>query len=86
MFTGDVEGALDTLEELIDAGRGGAIPSRGMNQSELRWWLEFDGVLAEPLKSSPRYSQILDKRQAHVNRQRQAILAIINNEAEGAVP
>jgi hypothetical protein len=82
LFTGDVEGALDTLNELIDDGRGGMIPSRSVNLSELRWWLEFDGILAEPLKSSPRYTEILEKRKAHVDRQRQAILAITNNEAE----
>jgi len=86
LLSGDAEGALDTLEELIDDGRGGVIPSRIMNLSELRWWLEFDGVLAEPLKSNPRYSEILDKRQAHVERQRRAILAIVDKEAETTLP
>jgi len=79
LYSGDVEGALDTLEVLIDEGRGGIIPSWSTNLSELRWWLEFDGILAEPLKASPRYTEILEKRHAHVARQRQAILAIINN-------
>ena len=86
LFSGDVEGALDTLEELIDDGRGGLIPSWSTNLSELRWWLEFDGILAEPLKNNPRYSEILDKRQAHIDRERQAILAIINNESEATLP
>jgi len=86
LFAGDVDGALDTLDELIDDGRGGVIPSRITNLSELRWWLEFDGVLAKPLKSSPRHSEILTKRQAHVERQRRAILAIINKEAEATAP
>ncbi len=86
LFSGDVEGALDTLDALIDDGRGGIIPSWSTNLSELRWWLEFDGILAEPLKNSPRYSEILEKRRAHVDRQRQAILAIINQGAEGTVP
>lgn len=86
LFAGDVDGALDTLDTLIDNGRGGVIPSWSANLSELRWWLEFDGILAEPLKSSPRYSEILERRQAHVARERQAILAIINKEAEATVP
>lgn len=85
LFSGDVEGALDTLETLIDDGRGGTVPSWSLNLSELRWWLEFDGVLSEPLKNNPRYTEILDKRQAHVAQDRQAILAIINKEAEAAV-
>jgi hypothetical protein len=85
LFSGDVEGALDTLEKLIDDGRGGLIPSWSTNLSELRWWLEFDGILAEPLKNNPRYSEILDKRQAHIDRERQAILAIINNESEATL-
>ena len=86
LFSGDVEGALDILEELIDDGRGGIIPSWSTNLSELRWWLEFDGVLAEPLRSSPRYAEIRDKRQAHVARDRQAILAIIDKETEATAP
>ena len=86
LFSGDVAGALDTLETLINDGRGGVVPSWSTGLSELRWWLEFDGILAEPLKSSPRYSDILDKRQAHVDRQRRAVLAIINKEAEATVP
>ena len=86
LFAGDVDGALDTLESIIDDGRGGSIPSWSTSLSELRWWLEFDGVLAEPLKSSPRYAEILDKRQAHVERQREAILAVTNQGAEGAAP
>ncbi len=86
LFAGDVEGALDTLESMIDDGRGGVIPSWSTSLSELRWWLEFDGVLAEPLKSSPRYAEILDKRQAHMARQREAILAIISQEKEATAP
>lgn len=74
LFAGDVDGALDTLNEVIDDGRGGAIPSRATNLSELRWWLEFNGVLAEPLKDNPRYAEILEKRRAHVAQERQAIL------------
>ena len=75
-ITGDVAGALDTLEELIDDGRGGVVPSWSADLSELRWWLEFDGVTAEPLKVSPRYAEILEKRRAHVAQERQAILAM----------
>ncbi|MBT8066001.1 MAG: hypothetical protein KJO09_02075, partial [Gammaproteobacteria bacterium] len=86
LFSGDVEGALDTLEELIDDGRGGVIPSWSTNLSELRWWLEFNGVLAEPLKDSPRYAEILAKRQAHVDRQRRAVLAVISEKAEASEP
>jgi len=86
LFSGDVDGALDTLEELIDDGRGGIIPSWSANLSELRWWLEFDGILAEPLKGSPRYTEILEKRQDHLDQQRKAILAVINNEVEAAAP
>jgi tetratricopeptide (TPR) repeat protein len=86
LFSGDVEGALDTLEELIDDGRGGMVPSWSTNLSELRWWLEFDGIVAEPLKGSPRYTEILEKRQAHVDRQRQAILAIIDQGDEAGAP
>jgi TolB-like protein/tetratricopeptide (TPR) repeat protein len=86
LFSGDVEGALDTLDALIEDGRGGIVPSWSTNLSELRWWLEFDGVLAEPLKKSPRYSEILEKRRAHVARDREAILAIINKEAEATAP
>ncbi len=81
LFSGDVAGALDTLEELIDDGRGGIIPSWSTGLSELRWWLEFDGVLAEPLKVSPRYSDIFERRRLHVARERQAILAIIDQGA-----
>jgi TolB-like protein/Flp pilus assembly protein TadD len=86
LFAGDVEGALETLESMIDDGRGGIIPSWSANLSELRWWLEFDGVLAEPLKSSPRYAEILGRRQAHIARQREAILAISNNGARAVAP
>ena len=86
LFSGDVEGALDTLEMLIDDGRGGIIPSWSENLSELRWWLEFDGILAKPLKNNPRYSEILDKRQLHIDRERQAILATIDNESETTLP
>jgi TolB-like protein/Tfp pilus assembly protein PilF len=86
LFSGDIEGALDALEALIDDGRGGMVPSWSTNLSELRWWLEFDGVLAGPLKNSPRYSEILEKRQAHVDQQREAILAISNKEAEATLP
>ena len=86
LLSGNVAGALDTLEALIEDGRGGHIPSWSGNLSELRWWLEFDGVLAEPLKGSPRYAEILDRRQAHVNRQRSAILAIINKKADTPAP
>jgi TolB-like protein/Flp pilus assembly protein TadD len=43
LYSGDVAGALDTLEELVDDGRGGIIPSWSSNPSELRWWLGFDG-------------------------------------------
>jgi hypothetical protein len=86
LYSGDVAGALDTLEELIDEGRGGHIPSWSSNPSELRWWLEFDGVLAEPLKSSPRYAEILEKRQVHIAREREAILASINKQAEAVGP
>ena len=86
LFSGDVEGALDTLEALIDDGRGGVIPSWSTGLSELRWWLEFEGILAEPLKGSPRYAEILEKRQDHLDRQRKAILAIIGNEAEATLP
>jgi TolB-like protein/Flp pilus assembly protein TadD len=82
LFSGDIAAALDTLEEIIDDGRGGIIPSWSTSLSELRWWLEFDGVMAEPLKSSPRYAEILEKRRLHVARERQAILALIKNEAE----
>ena len=80
LYSGDVAGALDTLEELIDDGRSGFIPSWSSNPSELRWWLEFEGVLAEQLKSSPRYAEILEMRRLHVAQERQAILAVINNE------
>jgi hypothetical protein len=86
LFSGDVEGALDTLEALVDDGRGGIIPSWSTNLSELRWWLEFDGILAEPLKISPRYSAISEKREAHVARDRQAILAIVNKDSEATAP
>jgi tetratricopeptide (TPR) repeat protein len=86
LFSGDVEGALDTLEALIDDGRGGVVPSWSTNLSELRWWLEFDGILAEPLKNSPRYSEILHKREAHVAQDGQAILAIINKDSAATVP
>jgi TolB-like protein/Flp pilus assembly protein TadD len=86
LYSGDVAGALDTLDELVDDGRGGQIPSWSSNPSELRWWLEFDGVLAEPLKSSPRYAEILAKRRAHIAQQRDAILAVINKEAEATAP
>ncbi len=84
LLSGDVEGALDTLEMMIDDGRGGVIPSWSSNLSELRWWLEFDGVLAEPLRASPRYTEILEKRRAHVERQRAAILAVLNEGSEAA--
>ena len=86
LFSGDVEGALDTMELLIDEGRGGIIPSWSSSLSELRWWLEFEGILAEPLKNNPRYFEILDKRQSHIDRERQAIFAIINNESETTLP
>ncbi|NIL93618.1 MAG: hypothetical protein GTO71_04095 [Woeseiaceae bacterium] len=86
LYSEDVAGALDTLEELVDDGRGGHIPSWSTNPTELRWWLEFDGVLAEPLKSSPRYAEILEKRRVHVTQERQAILAVINKEAEATRP
>ena len=86
LFAGDVEGALDTLESMIDDGRGGVIPSWNVSLSELRWWLEFDGILAEPLKSSPRYAEILEKREAHLAVQREAILAIVSQQMEATTP
>ncbi len=86
LFSGDIDGALDTLELLIDEGRGGIIPSWSSNLSELRWWLEFEGILAEPLNNSPRYSEIIEKRRAHVAQERRAILAVVNEEAEATLP
>ena len=86
LFAGDVDGALDTLESMVDDGRGGVVPSWSAGLSELRWWLEFDGVLAEPLKASPRYSEILEKRRAHVAQERQAILAVLNEGPEATLP
>ena len=86
LFSGEVGGALDTLEEMIEDGRGGYVPTWLTNPSELRWWLEFDGVLADPLKSSPRYADILEKRRLHVAEEREAILAIISKENGPAAP
>ena len=78
LYSGDVDGALDTLEHLVDTGRGGIQPAWNIKPSEFRWWLEFQGILAAPLAEEPRYAAILEKREAHVAREREAIVELID--------
>jgi hypothetical protein len=78
LYSGDVAGALDTLEHLVDTGRGGFQPAWNIKPSEFRWWLEFQGILAAPLAEEPRYAAILEKREAHVAREREAIVELID--------
>jgi TolB-like protein/cytochrome c-type biogenesis protein CcmH/NrfG len=77
LYSGDVDGALDTLEHLVDTGRGGIQPAWNIKPSEFRWWLEFQGILAAPLADEPRYTAILEKRKAHIAREREAIVELI---------
>jgi TolB-like protein/Tfp pilus assembly protein PilF len=77
LYSGDVDGALDTLEHLVDTGRGGIQPAWNIKPSEFRWWLEFQGILAAPLADEPRYAAILEKRKAHIAREREAIVELI---------
>jgi hypothetical protein len=83
LYSGDVDAALATLESLLDTGRGGFQPYWNTRPSEFRWWLEFQGTLAAPLIDHPRYAAILEKRESHVAREREAILALIDGDAAG---
>jgi len=78
LYSGDVDGALDTLESLVDTGRGGFQPAWNTKPSEFRWWLEFQGILAAPLAEEPRYAAILGNREAHIAREREAIVELID--------
>ena len=81
LYSGDVAGALDTLEHLAESGRGGFQPAWNTKPSEFRWWLEFQGILAAPLADEPRYAAILEKREAHVAKEREAIVELIDAAA-----
>ena len=61
----------------MDTGRGGIQPAWNIKPSEFRWWLEFQGILAAPLADEPRYAAILEKRKAHIAREREAIVELI---------
>jgi TolB-like protein/DNA-binding winged helix-turn-helix (wHTH) protein/Flp pilus assembly protein TadD len=77
LMSDDVEGALDTLEAILEAPRAGYLPVALANPSEYRWWLEFEGELAAPLADNPRYHSIIEKRQQHIAGERAAILAVL---------
>jgi TolB-like protein/tetratricopeptide (TPR) repeat protein len=84
LYSGDVDGALDTLESMVDTGRGGFQPYWNAKSSEFRWWLEFQGILAAPLSDDPRYAAILEKRESHIAGEREAILALSHGDAGAA--
>lgn len=77
LFEGDVEGALDTLEAILETSRSGFLRNGMGNLSEYRWWLEFEGELAAPLAENPRYHAILARRAEHIAQEREEILELL---------
>lgn len=77
LMEGDVEGALDTLEAILESPRSGFLRNAMANLSEYRWWLEFEGELAAPLAGDPRYQSILAKRAEHIAQERVEILELL---------
>ena len=76
----DVNGALDTLEAILESPRSGFLRNAMSNPSEYRWWLEFEGELAAPLADDPRYHAILAKREEHIAQEREEILQLLARE------
>jgi TolB-like protein/DNA-binding winged helix-turn-helix (wHTH) protein/tetratricopeptide (TPR) repeat protein len=77
LMEGDIEGALDTLEAILESPRSGFLPDHLSNPSEYRWWLEFEGELAAPLAENPRYHSIMVTRAEHIAQERAAILELL---------
>ena len=77
LMGGDAEGALHTLESILDSPRAGYLPNSLGSPSEYRWWLEFDGELAASLAENPRYHSIMEKRQQQIADARGAILDVL---------
>ncbi len=73
----DVDGALDTLEAILESPRSGFLRNAMANPSEYRWWLEFEGELAAPLADDPRYHAILARRAEHIAAEREEILELL---------
>jgi tetratricopeptide (TPR) repeat protein len=77
----DVEGALNTLEAILELPRSGFLRNSSANPSEYRWWLEFEGELAAPLVENSRYHAILANREEHIEHEREEILELIARAA-----
>lgn len=86
LLEGNYKTALDTLETIVHSPRGGFMPAYFTDPSELRWWLEFEGELAAPLRDKPRYVAILEERDRVVARDRVEILEIINSQTAAPAP
>ena len=80
LMEADVDGALDTLEAILESPRSGFLRNAMSNPSEYRWWLEFEGELAAPLADDPRYHAILAEREEHIAQEREAILELLARE------
>ena len=77
LMDGDIDGALDTLEAVLESPRSGYLRNSMHNPSEYRWWLEFEGQLAAPLADDPRYQSILARRAEQVARASEEILELL---------
>jgi TolB-like protein len=77
----DVDGALDTLEAILESPRSGFLRNAMGNPSEYRWWLEFEGELAAPLANDPRYHSILARREEHIAKEREEIIELLARRA-----
>ncbi len=86
LLEGDFEGALDTLEAVLDSPRSGYLRHAAANPSIYRWWLEFEGELAAPLADNPRYHSILARRAEQVSREREKILELLARDASAGQP
>jgi len=84
LMESDVEGALDTLEAILESPRSGYLRNGMPNPSEYRWWLEFEGELAAPLADDPRYHAILARRAEHIAQEREEILELLARKGSTA--
>jgi TolB-like protein/DNA-binding winged helix-turn-helix (wHTH) protein len=84
LLDGDFEGALDTLEAVLESPRNGFLHHAAANPSVYRWWLEFEGELAAPLADNSRYHAILARRAEQVAQQREKILELLDREGPAA--
>ncbi|MDJ0701080.1 MAG: winged helix-turn-helix domain-containing protein [Woeseiaceae bacterium] len=86
LMEGDVDGALDILEAILESPRSGFLRNAMANPSEYRWWLEFEGELAAPLADDPRYHSILARRAEHIAQEREEILELLAGEGSASQP